>query len=139
MSKSCFTNIDSFLYRLKTKDVYADVLQYKDSCNFSNFPDSHPCFQGMPPQAVKELENSNKKTIGKYKDEIGGTPILGFVGNDVVMKLKGIPKAIVPNQFTFIHYTNSLLDQSETDETQMKLFRSVNDHVTTVHQSKTSL
>ena len=36
---------------------------------FSNYPSSHQLFS-----------NSNKKVIGKYKDECAGDPIMEFVG-----------------------------------------------------------
>ena len=76
------------------------------------------------------------------KDEMGGIPILEFVGLrskmysfrwsllDYTMKLKGIPTAIVQKELTFGKYKQSLLNQKET-VTEMKLFRSNNHHVTT--------
>ena len=149
-SQLCFTDTDSFLYCIKTKDVYADMMEFKDLYDFSNFPNNHECFKGMSPQAIQQVQNMNEKKIGKMKDEMGGIPILEFVGLrskmysfrwsllDYIMKLKGIPTAIVQKELTFGKYKQSLLNQKET-VTEMKLFRSNNHHVTTVLQSKVSL
>ena len=149
-SQLCFTDTDSFLYRLKTKDVYAEMIKYKDLYDFSNFSDQHKCFYGMSTQAIKNIKSMNKKVIGKMKDEMGGIPILEFVGLrskmysfrwsilDYVMKLKGIPTAIVKKELTFNSYKQSLYNQNET-VTKMKLFRSNNHNVKTVLQSKVSL
>ena len=79
-SRLCFTDTDSFLYSIKTDNVYADMMQNKELFDFSNFPDTHPCFEGMQPAAVKELKNMNKKVLGKFKDELGGEEMLEFIG-----------------------------------------------------------
>ena len=149
-SQLCFTDTDSSIYRLKTKGVYAEMIKYKDLYDFSNFPDQHQCFNGMSTQVIKNIKNMNKKVIGKMKDEMGGIPILEFIGLrskmysfrwsilDYIMKLKGIPTAIVEKELTFNSYKQSLYNQNET-VTQMKLFRSNNHNVKTVLQSKISL
>ena len=121
----CFTDTDSFLYRLETKDVHADMIENKDLYDFSNFPDNHSCFQGMTSDEVLEIKNMNKKVLGKMKDEIAGGSMLDFVGlrakmyaflseDSVVKKLKGIPSSIVKMWLTFEHYKQCLMEQSKT-------------------------
>ena len=141
-----FTDTDSFLYRLKTSNVHADMIKNHDLYDFSNFPNDHSCFRGMSLSEVEELKTKNKKKLGKIKDELAGESMLEFVGlrskmycfrsgNSAVKKLKGIPSLIVKIELTFDHYKQCLQEQSEI-VTQIKLFRSHSHHVTTKLQSK---
>ena len=47
---------DSFCYRIRTDDVYADMRASAELFDFSNYPPTHPNFS-----------NKNKKVIGKMK------------------------------------------------------------------------
>ena len=68
-SKLLFTDTDSFMYEIKTEDVYEDFTSYKEMFHFSNYS-----FKS------KSYDDSNKLVIGKMKDEAGGAAIEEFVG-----------------------------------------------------------
>ena len=61
-----YTDTDSLLVDIKTKDVYKDMADMKD---FSDYPKDHQLY-----------DESNKKVIGKMKDECAGTPIAEYIG-----------------------------------------------------------
>ena len=64
-----FTDTDSLTYEIETKDVYKDFWKDKNKFDNSDYPESSPYF-----------DKSNKKVIGKFKDEAAGIPINEFVG-----------------------------------------------------------
>jgi hypothetical protein len=71
-SKLLFTDTDSLMYELKTKDVYEDfkeIGERLDCWDNSDYPKDSPYFSTY-----------NKKVIGKFKDEAAGVPIIEFVG-----------------------------------------------------------
>ena len=67
--KLLFTDTDSLMYKIKTKDVYEDFSSNKKMIDFSN------CLTKS-----KHYDDSNKLDIGKMKDETGGVTIEEFVG-----------------------------------------------------------
>ena len=68
-SKLLFTDTDSLVYRIRTDDLFRDMLKDQDKFDFSGYPKDHPCFS-----------NANKKVIGKMKDELNGSLMKEFVG-----------------------------------------------------------
>ena len=68
-AKLLFTDADSLVYEIKTKDVYEDFYLDKDLFDFSNYPVKSTFF-----------DPKNKKVIGKIKDELKGQIIDEFVG-----------------------------------------------------------
>ena len=64
-----FTDTDSLMYHVITQDVYADMFTYLDKYDTLDYPPEHPLHS-----------NANKKVIGKFKDEIAGSPIREFIG-----------------------------------------------------------
>jgi hypothetical protein len=67
-SKLLFTDTDSLLYDIKTDDVYKD---------FSEIGKMDDCFDNPDyPNNSPYYFNHNKKVIGKFKDEAGGTPTI---------------------------------------------------------------
>ena len=66
----CFTDTDSFLYRLTCQNLYSDHLyRLREHFDFSKYPRDHPLFS-----------NENKAVVGKFKDETNGVPIREFIG-----------------------------------------------------------
>ena len=59
-----YTDTDSLLVDIKTKDVYKDMSETKD-----NYPKDHPL-----------NDEINKKVIGKLKDKCAGAPIAEYIG-----------------------------------------------------------
>ena len=62
-AKLLFTDTDSLTYEIEAEDVYQDKFDNVD------YPESSPYF-----------DKTNKKVIGKFKDEAAGVPICEFVG-----------------------------------------------------------
>ena len=60
-SKLCFTDTDSFLYRLKTQNIYNDMLTDHEWYDFSNFKSTHQCFNHMTPQEIQHIQSKIKK------------------------------------------------------------------------------
>ena len=68
-AKLLFTNTDSLTYEIETKDVYRDFWNDKDRFDNSDYPENSPYFN-----------KTNKKVIGKFKDEAAGITVVEFVG-----------------------------------------------------------
>ena len=68
-AKLLFTDTDSLTYEIESKDVYKDFWNDKDKFDNSDYSESSPYF-----------DKTNKKVIGKFKDEAAGVPICEFVG-----------------------------------------------------------
>ena len=68
-AKLLFTDRNSLVYEIKTKDVYEDFYRDKNLFDFSDYSlDS------------KFFDPANKKVIDKMKDEFKGRKINDFVG-----------------------------------------------------------
>ena len=63
-----YRDTDSFIYAIKTEDVYADLQKLSDSFDVSNYPSDHFLFS-----------NENKKTVLKFKDDAAGKIIEEFI------------------------------------------------------------
>ena len=66
----CFTDTDSLVYGIKgVDDIYEKVHEDKELFDFSDYL-----------KESKFYDDSNKKVIGKMKDEMGGKVVSEFVG-----------------------------------------------------------
>ena len=63
------TDTDSLAYEIKSENVYEEFFKHKDLFDFSNYP-----------KDSKFFDETNKKVIGKIKDEFGGIIVETFVG-----------------------------------------------------------
>ena len=63
-AKLLFTDTDSLSYEIETKDVYKDLWKDKDKFDNSDYPEDS-----------KFYIETNKKVIGKFKDEAAGLVI----------------------------------------------------------------
>ena len=63
------TDTDSLTYKIKSENVYGKSFKWKDLLDFSNYS-----------KDSKVINETNKKVIGKSKDEFGGNVITEFVG-----------------------------------------------------------
>ena len=68
-AKLLFTDINSLTYEIVAEDVYQDFWNDKDKFDNSDYPKNSPYY-----------DKTNKKVIGKFKDEAASTPIVDFVG-----------------------------------------------------------
>ena len=64
-----FTDTDILAYEIQSKNVYDEFFKWKDLFDFSNYP-----------KDSKFFDPTNKKVIGKMKDEFGGVIVDKFVG-----------------------------------------------------------
>ena len=68
-AKLLFTDTDSLTYEIKSGNVYEEFFKWKDLFDFSNYSKDSKLFH-----------DTNKKVIGKMKDEFGGVIIDEFIG-----------------------------------------------------------
>ena len=123
-AKLLFTDTDSLTYEIETSDVYQDFWNDKDKFDNSDYPEDSQYF-----------DKTNKKVIGKFKDEAAGIPITEFVGlrskmysymkdNDKGGKTaKGIKKNIIKKNITHENYKNVMFNNKQMHHT-MKTIRS---------------
>ena len=125
-AKLLFTDTDSLTYEIETNDVYQDFWNNKDKFDNSDYS-----------QDSQYFDRTNKKVLGKFKDEAAGMPITEFVGlrskmysymkdNDKGGKTaKGIKKNIIKNNITHENYKNVLFNNKQIHHTR-KTIRSNN-------------
>ena len=64
-----FTGTDSFTYERKSENVYEEFFKWKDLFEFSNYS-----------KDSKSFDKTNKKVIGKMKDEFRGVIVIESFG-----------------------------------------------------------
>ena len=101
--KLLFTDTDSLVYEIKDGNVYDQCFKDKHLFDFSGYP-----------KASVYYDISNKKVLGKMKDELNGSKIVEFVGlkskmyslissdNKEVNKRKGVNKKLRHNEYVDI-------------------------------------
>ena len=109
-----FTDTDSLTYEIEADDVYQDFWKDKHLFDNSDYPKNNPFF-----------DNSNKKVIGKFKDEAEGIPIVEFVGLRSKMyslmkdnekgsrTAKGIKKNVIKQQLQHDNYKDVLFNKKQ--------------------------
>ena len=117
-AKLLFTDTDSLCYEIKTNDIYQDMLQDIDLFDTSEYAQDHPLYSV-----------TNKKVLGKMKDETHGIPIQEFVGlrpkmysilytenNKQVEKktAKGIKKSVTKRKLRHAGYKECLFEKRQT-------------------------
>ena len=133
----CYTDTDSFVINIKTKDFYKDIAEnVKERFDTSNYIYDRPLPTGV-----------NKKVIGLMKDELGGGIITEFVAlrpkvysyitNDFteLKKAKGTKKCVVKKMLRFSDYKNCLFSNGKVLKSQQK-FKSENHSVYTENINK---
>ena len=138
-AKLLFTDTDSLTYEIETEDVYKDFWNDKDKFDNSDYPESSPYF-----------DKTNKKVIGKFKDEACGIPITEFVGLRSKMysyikenlkggkTAKGIKKNVIKEDITHENYKNTLFNKEQMHHT-MKTIRSEKHQLGSYEINKVSL
>ena len=122
-----FTDTDSLMYEIKTKDFYKDIsADIEAKFDTSAYPPDHS--SGIP-------VGINKKVIGMFKDEVEGKQITHFIGLRPKLysfkvedgkdkkKCKGIKKSVVEKEIKFEHYKECLFS-GEKQMRSMKTFQS---------------
>ena len=110
-AKLLFTDTDSLTYEIEADDVYSDFWKDKNRFENSDYSQDSPYF-----------DKTNKKVIGKFKDEAAGIPITEFVGLRSKMysytndnqkggkTAKGIKKNIIKNNIKHENYKQTLFE-----------------------------
>ena len=138
--KLCYTDTDSFILEIRTEDVYKDFLnpELNKHMDFSDYSEDHICYN-----------TSNKKVLGKFKDEENGKTISEVIALKPKMyaiktegqthkKAKGIPKSNVERDLTIDTYRETLTT-STRGSVKFNSIRSSNHVINTVFQEKTGL
>lgn len=158
-----YMDTDSFLYWIKTEDMYEDLklFPYKDEFDFSDYPKNHPTYDN----------GVNKKVLGKFKDEYCGKPIVEAVAlmskmyaikllptlkeikdkqedseeteeeennSCVIKKAKGIKSSYVKKKLMFEDYKKCLFERINYKATFNNI-RSYNHKLYSITETKTSL
>ena len=138
-AKLLFTDTDSLTYEIEAKDVYKDFFKDKDKFDNSDYPEYSPF-----------LYKTNKKVIGKFKDESAGIPITEFVGLRSKMysymkdnqkggkTVKGIKKNVIKNNIMHDDYKETLFNNKQMYH-KMKTIRSDNHELGSYEINKVSL
>ena len=66
--KMVYTDTDSFVFHTKTDDIYQGLKEIHDEMDFSGYDKNHKCY------------DATVKVLGKFKDEVGGKIMAGFIG-----------------------------------------------------------
>ena len=138
-AKLLFTDTDSLTYEIEAEDVYQDFWNEKDKFDNSDYPENSPYY-----------DKTNKKVIGKFKDEAASTPIVEFVGlgskiysyikNDEKggKTAKGIKKNVIKNYIKHEDYKNVVLNNKQLHH-KMKTIRSQKHQLGSYEINKISL
>ena len=62
-----YSDTDSFIYSIKTEDVYADLQKMDDSFDFSDYPNDHFLFSNVNKKVVLKFKNENHRRIHSLK------------------------------------------------------------------------
>ena len=138
-AKLLFTDTDSLTYEIEAEDIYKDFWTDKDMFDNSDYPENSPYYC-----------NTNKKIIGKFKDEACGIPVTEFVGLKSTMysyvkdneeggkTAKGIKKNVIKNNIKHEDYKITLLNEEQMHH-KMKTIRSQRHQLGSYEINKVSL
>ena len=138
-AKLLFTDTDSLTYEIETEDAYHDFWNDKDKFDNSDYDIKSPFYK-----------ITNKKVIGKFKDEAAGQPIIEFIGlrskmysyvkdNETGGKTaKGIKKNVIKKDIKHEDYKNVLFNNKQMYHT-MKTIRSQKHQLGSFELNKISL
>ena len=116
---------DGVKYHIKTNDIYKDMNEnVTEIFDTSNYPNNHK----------SGIRNGiNKKVPGKFKDELGGEPIISYAGpraklysyltlsNVEEKKAKGIKKYAIKNKLMFEDFKECVLNKTTKRITQSNI------------------
>ena len=133
-----FTDTDSLCYEVEVEDVYQEMFKDKYHFDTSNFEKQHYLY-----------DTTNKKVLGKMKDECGGAVIEEFVGlrpkmyslkyGDQEKKTaKGVKKCVIEKQLKHEAFRACFANQSDMRH-NMNMIRSYGHQLFSVTVNKTSL
>lgn len=116
-----YSQTDSLTHEIETEDVYNDFWADKDKFDYSDYKENSPFF-----------DKTNKKVIGKFKDEAAGEIITQFIGlrskkysyikdnNQNSKTAKGIKKIVIKKDIQHKDYKNTLFKISQNEDHQKR-------------------
>ena len=137
--KLAYTDTDSFVIHVETDDLYKDLKQINNHMDFSDYPKHYDNF-----------DISNKKVLGKFKDEVNGKIIKEYIGlkpkmyamdvqhDDEKKTAKGVPKNIVKKEMNFNMYKKTLYENTH-EKVKFNTIRSYQHQLFSITCSKTGL
>ena len=138
--KLAYTDTDSFIIHVETDDIYTDFKHIKQHMDFSDYPKNHECYNA-----------SNKKVLGKMKDELNGKIMTHFIGlkpksycykvygeDEEHKRSKGIVKHKVATCLNYDKYEETLNGDLK-DKVEFNTIRSKNHQIYSINQVKYSL
>ena len=138
--KLAYTDTDSFIIHVETDDIYTDFKLINQHMDFSDYPKNHECYNA-----------SNKKVLGKMKDELNGKIMTHFIGlkpksycykvygeDEEHKRSKGIVKHKVANELNYNKYEETLNGDLK-DKVEFGTIRSKNHQIYSINQVKFSL
>ena len=138
-AKLLFTDTDSLTYEIEADDVYQDFFNDKEKFDFSEYD-----------KKSKFFDDTNKKTIGKFKDEVCGKLITEFIGlkpkmysyikenNKEEKTAKGIKRKVIKNNIKHEDYKNTLFNKMQIHH-KIKTIRSDKHQLGSYEINKVSL
>ena len=131
-AKLLFTDTDSLTFEIHAKDVYKEFLEESEKFDNSDYAKDN-----------KYFDASNKKVIGKFKDESAGIPVTEFTGLRSKMysyvKDNGkIEKYVIKTNIAHQDYKDTLQNNKQIYHT-MKIIRSVCHQLGSYELNKISL
>ena len=135
-----YTDTDSFVFHTRTDDIYQDLQEINDEMDFSGYDKNHKCYDA-----------TNKKVLGKFKDECEGKKMTGFIGlrpkcyafkihgdDEEYKKCKGTAKNTVKRKIEYDDY-NQVLETNEVIHRSFNSIRSKNHKIFSINTTKVSL
>ena len=135
-----YTDTDSYVLQTFTEDIYDDWKDLSEYMDFSGYDKKHPCY-----------DPTNKKVLGKFKDEMDGKVITNFIAlrpkmyclkvfneQKVEKKAKGVPKNTVKKDLDMKDYENTL-HKHKPKNVNFNAIRSKNHQIYSINQSKVGL
>ena len=135
-----YTDTDSYVIQTFTDDIYEDWKEINEYMDFSGYDKNHQCF-----------DPTNKKVLGKFKDEMDGKIVANFIALRPKMyclkvfnetkaekKAKGIPKLKVKKDLDMDDY-EATLHEHIPKNVNFNAIRSKNHQIYSINQSKVGL
>ena len=124
-AKLLFTDTDSLCYHVKTQDFYEEMYAQRHLYDLSNFAKDNPY-----------KDDTNKKVLGKFKDECEGKAPSDFIGlrpkmhslkcgSDEKKTAKGVKRAFTQNHISHVDYRRCLISDERKDKQQLATFNTI--------------
>ena len=138
--KLVYTDTDSYVIKVDTDDIYKDFKEINEYMDFSDYNVEHTNY-----------DKTNKKVLGKFKDEMNGHIITHFIGlkpksycykvygdEKEHKKSKGVVKHKVHNQLNYEKY-EATLNRKIKETVQFNSIRSKTHQIYSITQTKYAL